>query len=424
MPDLTCVLVVAAGAPWEPLALDHLSRSPDVVVLKRCVDVDDLLATAAAGQAHVALVALEATGLDQDAVGQLLGHRVRPVAITAATGMEEARGRARRIGVRTLVADTDIAGLADVLTATEPDTVPRLHRDLPAGEFRVTRPEPPDPAAATGPGRVIAVWGPAGAPGRSTVAAGIAAEQASRGIRTVLVDADPYGGALAQQLGVLDEASGLLSAVRYWTSGELRDRFAHVQRGLNEHLTLVSGLPRADRWAEVRPGLVTDLVARARAEAHVVLDTGFSLEIDPLDSGGRPARNTMTLDALAAADEIVVVGSCEPVGMARLGRAMVELRALELPGSVRVVINRMRPTLAWGAREIGDLVGVPDDRLHLLPDDRAGIDRALVAGRTLVEAGDGTLRRALAALVEQWQLTPQPGRRRLRTRTAAAGRPR
>ena len=79
--------------------------------------------------------------------------------------------------------------------------------------------------APGGTGRVIVVWGPAGAPGRTTLAAGIAGELARRERRTILVDADPYGGTVAQQLGIMDEVSGLLSAARLATSGALEARF-------------------------------------------------------------------------------------------------------------------------------------------------------------------------------------------------------
>ena len=40
------VLLLAAGAAWETRALRVLSDRRDLVVLKRCVDVDDLLASA------------------------------------------------------------------------------------------------------------------------------------------------------------------------------------------------------------------------------------------------------------------------------------------------------------------------------------------------------------------------------------------
>ena len=40
-----CVLVLAGGAPWEAAVLDALGRA-GVVVVKRCVDVPDLMASA------------------------------------------------------------------------------------------------------------------------------------------------------------------------------------------------------------------------------------------------------------------------------------------------------------------------------------------------------------------------------------------
>src|SRR5699024_11795478 len=80
----------------------------------------------------------------------------------------------------------------------------------------------PDPAA--GAGRMIAVWGPTGAPGRSTVAVNLAAEAAASGRETVLVDADAYGPAERRILGVLDEAPGLVAAARAHDRDSLEDR--------------------------------------------------------------------------------------------------------------------------------------------------------------------------------------------------------
>ena len=162
----------------------------------------------------------------------------------------------------------------------------------------------------------------------------------------------------------------------------------------------LTGLPRADRYAEVRPGVLELLVDLARGQGDVVLDTGFSLEDDPrADVGGRPGRNHMTLAALAAADEVVVVGSADPVGLSRLARGLVEVRDAGVP-EVRVVVNRMRATLGWSERDLAGMVeGFTRLRgLHFLPEDRAVVDRALVAGRTVTEIGDSALGRGLAGL--------------------------
>ena len=106
----------------------------------------------------------------------------------------------------------------------------------------------------------------------------------------------------------------------------------------------------------------------------------------------------MTLTALAAADEIVVVGAADPVGLSRLARGLVDLREITGGAPVRVVVNRMRPSLGWSEREIAGMVeGFSRVAgLHFLPNDQPATDRALVAGRSLVEGGDGPLVRAVS----------------------------
>lgn len=406
MADRTLVLIVAAGAAWETEALRLLGAHPGVVVLKRCVDVDDLLAAATAGQADVAVVGLDAPGLDRSAVEHLRRHGIRPVAIApGGATLDGGRLRATRIGIPTVVDDDALDALPEAVTADgSPATAIRSRPDVPIGP----PPDGPPAVAPPGPaGRVIAVWGPAGAPGRTTVAIGLAAELARRQRRTVLVDADPYGGAVAQQLGILDEVSGLLAAARLAGAGQLEGRFASVQRGIDAHLSVVTGLPRGDRWVEVRAGSIEHLLELARDRGEVVVDTGFCLEAEPgSEYAARPGRNQLTLGALELADEIVVVGGADPVGLARLSRALVELRELDGARPVHVAVNRMRPTLGWSEREIAGMVSgfTRVAGLHFLPDDQPAVDRALVSGRTLVEVGDSAVGRALARLADS--LTP------------------
>ena len=415
---MVVVLVVAAGAAWESAALALLGERAGIVVLKRCVDVDDLLAAASAGQAHVAVLGVDAPGLDQAAVEHLRAYAVRPVAIVpGGAALDAAALRATRIGIRAMVAEDDLASLPDAVAAGEepPDTV-----------VRPAEPDEETTATPTVAGRVIAVWGPAGAPGRTTVATGLAAELARRRLRTVLVDADPYGGAVAQQLGILDEVSGLLSAARVVAGGMLAERLGSVQRSVGPHLTVVTGLPRADRWVEIRSGVVEHLLEVAREHGQVVVDTGFSLEQAATpEFGSRPGRNQMTQGALEVADDIVVVGSADPVGLSRLARGLVELRDLTAGAPVRVVVNRMRPTLGWSEKDIAGMVEgfTRLSGLHFLPEDRACVDKALVAGRTVVEVGDSALASALARVVDELApdtcTTPDRGRlRRSRDRRA------
>ncbi len=395
---MICVLLLAAGEAWESPALVDLEAHPAVVVLKRCVDVDDLLASVTSGQADVAVVSLDAPGLDPASVAHLRRHAVRPVAVTAARSDDlDVREHAQRLGISAVVGSGELATLPTVVaTVEEVDTRVR--------EAGVELAAPAQGSGGTDDGgRVVVVWGPAGAPGRTTVATNLAWEVARRGVDVVLADLDPFGGAVAQQLGILDEVSGLLSASRLAGSGELDDRFGSVCRGIGDHLAVVTGLPRADRWREVRPAQVDQLLERARRSGHVVVDAGFCLEDDAgSDLSGRPGRNALTLAALEQADEVVVVGAADPVGLTRLARGLVELRERAAGGPVRVVVNRMRGSIGWSEKEIAGMVeGFSRVAgLHFLPEDRASLDAAIVSGRPLAEVGESALVRSLSALAD------------------------
>jgi MinD-like ATPase involved in chromosome partitioning or flagellar assembly len=396
----TSVLVAAARAAWEPAALRTLGEA-GVVVVKRCVDLPDLLATAASGRADAAVVAADLAGLDHDAVQQLRRLEVRPLAVADPVGPldPEVEDRLDRLGVPLLARPEALADAVESLLRTSAvGAVPGGH----AGPHDRARPVDVDAPPA---GRVVAVWGPTGAPGRTTVALGLAAERATAGVPTIAVDADPYGGALGQHLGVLDEVSGLLACARLSNEGRLdpaafRSCCRRVPGDRLGPLDVVTGLPRADRWIEVRAGVVDTVLALAATVADVVVDCGFSLE----DTGhARLGRNTTTLEAVAGANEVVLVGTAEPTGLSRLARALVELGETAPGVPTRVVVNRMRDSLGWRPRDIAGMVegyapGVP---VHFLPEDRSALDRALVTGRALVELGDSPLRAQLRALAAE-----------------------
>ena len=79
-------------------------------------------------------------------------------------------------------------------------------------------------------------------------------------------------------LGILDEVCGLLSAATARRQRDARGTVLLGPAGLDPQLTVVTGLPRPDRWTEVRAGTVELLVEIARRHGHVVVDTGFSIE--------------------------------------------------------------------------------------------------------------------------------------------------
>jgi len=248
----------------------------------------------------------------------------------------------------------------------------------------------------------------------------------------MLLDTDAYGGTVAQHLGILDEVSGLLAAARTANAGRLdEERLAGLARQVGGGLRVLTGLPRADRWPEVRESAFGQVLETSTALAErVVLDVGFCLEQDAgaVFGSSAPQRNAMATVALERADEVLVVGSADPVGLGRLARGLVEL-VEAVPGCApRVVVNRMRSSLGWGEEEVRRTLeefGTAGE-VHFLPDDRAACDRALVAGRSLVESGDSALRRALSSLVDavdgRAATSRGSGLRRLRRRTAGTTR--
>src|SRR4051794_19199629 len=146
-----------------------------VSVVRRCVDLPDLIATAAAGTAQAVVLSTDLRRLDQEALTRLAVTHVAVVALTP-PGDEAAERRMHQLGVRhVLPVDSDAATVsAAVLDAVaspngnangngrasvfaDPLT---LLRDLPPAPFL----ELPD--LEPGSGRLVAVWGPTGAPGR------------------------------------------------------------------------------------------------------------------------------------------------------------------------------------------------------------------------------------------------------------------
>lgn len=406
------VLLAVTGAPWEADVVRRAEDAPGIRVVRRCVDMADVLAAAATGQARAVLVAEDLPRLNADAVAALYGRRVAVVALVDPA--ESREDRLTRIGIdRILPADVGPDDLGRAITDAVEAGPPRSVSHF-AGGFVPGGPRPGDESAgpdrfagSAGGGRLVAVWGPTGAPGRTTVAVGLAAELAAVGVSTLLADADVYGGAVAQQLGMLDETSGLAAAARSAGSGSLDVAvLARQARQFNSHLLVLTGLSRADRWTELRPTSVESVWSTARSLAPcTVVDTGFCIEADEEISFDTmaPRRNGATLATLEEADEVIVVGSADPIGLTRLIRALHELRAAIPSVSTRVVVNRVRsgplgPSPVQAATDaLNRYAGVLP--AAVLPFDQPGCDAAATHGGTLVEAARSSkLRKALQQL--------------------------
>jgi MinD-like ATPase involved in chromosome partitioning or flagellar assembly len=397
------VLVAVGAVEFEPAVLSVAAGS-DLQVVRRCVDVADLVASAASRQAQAALVSAQLRGLDAEIVDRLQGEGVVVVGVVA-EGSSADEALLRQLGVEHVAPADDLVSLGELIIEAVRAPVP-----APA----TGNPRAADPAGRevrehlARSGRVVAIWGPTGAPGRSTVALGLSAELARLATPTLLIDADVYGGAVAAKLGMIDESSGLLAAARAANTGSLTTEvLARHARQVAPDLKVLTGLPRADRWTEVKAVLLRNILDVGRSlAAFTVVDCGFSLELDEEISydTSAPRRNGATVEALERAHTVLVVGGADPVSLARLIRAVADLRTVVPSVSPIVVVNRVRSSLGWSVAEIVSTVERASGAaaIRLLPDDPAACDRSLVHGRSLVEcAPDGKLSRALSSLATE-----------------------
>lgn len=266
------------------------------------------------------------------------------------------------------------------------------------------------------PQRVIAVWGPPGSPGRSTVAIELAVELARTGRRTALVDADTVAPSLALLLGLSDDAPGIAAACRRAELGALDDaeltRLATTLETSAGAIDVLGGLNRPGRWPELsEPRLRSALQACRGWAEETVVDVAAAFEADDeatYDLVG-PRRHAATVAALREADAIVAVACADPLGISRFLRDHAELRRVAAPTPITVVVNQVRPgPLGIDARgqirrTLERFAGITE--VAFLPFDQRAADAALLHARPMAEV---TPRSALVAAVRRVARTLAP----------------
>ncbi|HCS60810.1 MAG TPA: hypothetical protein DIW46_05330, partial [Microbacterium sp.] len=270
--------------------------------------------------------------------------------------------------------------------------------------------ESPKTASAAPPSRrrVIAVWGPQGAPGRSTVAIQLAVELTRTGQSCALIDADTVAPSLALLLGLGDEAPGIAAACRRAEIGgldaaELSRLATRVETSAGS-MEVLGGLNRPSRWPELSAGRLGATLKLCREWAgDVVIDVSAAFDADEevSDDLTGPRRHAATTAALREADIIVAVTAADPLSISRFLRDHAELRALVGPTArIAVVANRLRPgPLGIDARgqvrrALERFAGITD--VTFLPFDQRAADAALLHARPMA---DVTPRSALVAAV-------------------------
>ncbi|WP_216843910.1 AAA family ATPase [Phytoactinopolyspora alkaliphila] len=433
--DRIQLLTAVSDADEDARLIGALESSPGrFVVARRCVDVADLLAAVGAGLGQAVLVTASLRRLDRDAVSRLHNAPVAVIGVVPSGDSAGERERLAALGIRTVVslvappselADAVTTAIAEAGGGPGPDALPvfgtadrdRIKDMMRAGgSLRLD-----DDQADTlrfierggQNGRLVAVWGPCGAPGRTTLAVNIAMEASLAGESTILADADTYGASVAQSLGLLDEAPGLAGVARVANNGQLDPiSLARYARRITANLHVLTGIGRPARWTELRPSALSAVWEQTRSvAATTVVDCGFGVEEDELLSYDTeaPQRNGATRATLRSADLVVAVGSADPVGLGRLVRGLDDLTDVygdASPPGIKVVVNRVRRSVAGPdpQRQITEalLRYASVEPFGFVPDDPAALDAALLQGQALAEiAPRSAARRAVAELTRR-----------------------
>lgn len=255
-------------------------------------------------------------------------------------------------------------------------------------------------------GALVAVWGPEGAPGRTVTAIALAAALGADDAGVALVDADSRAASIALALGMLDESPGIAAACRLASMGALTaEELSRLSQALpadGGSVDVLTGIARADRWPELSADRMGDTLGACRRwRRTTVVDTAAGIERDEelISDERAPRRNAATLTALEVADLVVLVGTADPIGVARMIEAAARLPECT-SAPVLPVVTRVRSAAVGGFDGRAQVVATLDRfggirNPTLVPLDQPAADRALRTGQPLPVAASRS--RAAAA---------------------------
>lgn len=313
-------ITAAGNIDREASVAKELGKASEYELILRCVERTEFLAAVRGARIDIALVVGAPRWMDRATLAEAAENEVRTVGI--ANDPLEAESL-RRMGIELASPDSSIA---EVIRSEPAATAPIIREPEPSHR-----------------GRLIAVWGPKGSPGRSTVAAELAAEVARSEPGTILVDADTYGGDLAQMFAVVEELPTIVWAAQAAADGRLDEEMLRelLRRTSPDGPVVLPGINRAELWTDISKfGWSQLLKFCARTFSFSVVDVGFGLEFDERvqHDRDRVARHT-----IAAADHVVAVCRADPVGLKNFLWSVERLKEIRDLDDVFVVVNRVVP---------------------------------------------------------------------------------
>lgn len=313
-------ITAAGNIDREASVAKKLGKASEYELVLRCVERAEFLAAIRGARIDIALVVGTPRWMDRATLAEATENQVRTIGL--ANDPLEAESL-RRLGVELAPPD---ASIAEVVRSQPTETVPMVRE--------------PEPSRR---GRLIAVWGPKGSPGRSTVAGELATEIARSEPRTVLVDADTYGGDLAQMFAVVEELPTIVWAAQAAADERLDEEMLRqlLRRTGPDGPILLPGINRAELWTDISKfGWAQLLKFLGRTFPFSVVDVGFGLEFDDRvqHDRDRVARHT-----IAVADHVVAVCRADPVGLKTFLWSVERLKEIRDLDDIFVVVNKVSP---------------------------------------------------------------------------------
>jgi MinD-like ATPase involved in chromosome partitioning or flagellar assembly len=223
---------------------------------------------------------------------------------------------------------------------------------------------------------VIAVHGPPGSTGKSSIAYNLAYELAELGKRVCLLDLDVHAPSLAVQLGLAEPPIGLSGCARLIRQGRFNaeqfERLSVLVRHRRASFRLLTGIPASRRWGEVSEDTVRQLLAFTRADFEItILDLSTSIESDLFSAAIANSRNGATIAALRESDSVISVVLETPLSLSRYLGQHLELH--EINSDRRLVVNRSNNHAAY-ASAIRELT--KEEIFSRIPDDQPAFQLA------------------------------------------------
>ncbi|MBR6459198.1 MAG: hypothetical protein IKS49_03425 [Actinomycetaceae bacterium] len=378
------VLLALRGSLESEVVTALGSAKPPIVVARRCADLAEVLAAAQAGIGSIAVI----EDADMTFIHDLHSCGVQIVAVGAGEN-----GRER--GIDAICSPFAAEVLACVQSL--------MSNPLPIANREVSS----EPEAD---GRLIAVWGTAGSPGRSVLARDLAAEFAARacgenervrgwGRRkkreadlsdtasfTLLIDADTYSPSLAQLVALNQESSALIAAARHINMGKISTESLSELCVPVGGFSFLAGLNVGSRWREIPSPVARELFTQAKKGWGVTV-VDCAAQAEKRDFSYDDERDGVTCELLEAADDIVIVGQAGVLGVRRLLNCLDDASKRDLP-RVHIAVTRTRKSRKTGddRQEIGRILAMKGyENVHWISDDRSVYEEAENRGMLLRE---------------------------------------